>query len=136
MIEINKFLFFSLKEIIIFILSILFIIYFFSFYKVHNNNKKDKKEIKTAKQIKENENKNIKYFTEEEVSKHNKRDDCWLIIDGKVYDVTKYIDEHVGGDAILRNAGKDSSKGFHGDQHPEKVKDLLWEFEIGILKKD
>lgn len=45
---------------------------------------------------------------------HNKKDDCWLIIDGKVYDVTPYVEQHMGGDAILRNAGADSSKGFHG----------------------
>jgi cytochrome b involved in lipid metabolism len=28
-----------------------------------------------------------------------------VIIQGKVYDVTGYVDEHPGGDAILRNAG-------------------------------
>jgi cytochrome b involved in lipid metabolism len=29
-----------------------------------------------------------------------------------VYDVTKFIPDHPGGDAILRNAGKDSTAGF------------------------
>ena len=28
-------------------------------------------------------------FTKEEVAKHNKPDDCWVIIDGQVLDVTK-----------------------------------------------
>lgn len=28
-----------------------------------------------------------------------------MIIKGKVYDVTSYVEEHPGGDAILRNAG-------------------------------
>jgi len=79
-------------------------------------------------------NKPKKYFTAKDVAPHNKHEDCWLIIDGKVYDLTSYVDKHVGGDAILRNAGKDSSKGFHGDQHPKKVHELLWEFYIGDLK--
>jgi|APGre2960657423_1045063.scaffolds.fasta_scaffold43994_2 hypothetical protein len=31
--------------------------------------------------------------------------DLWIIVKGKVYDVTSYVEEHPGGDAILRNAG-------------------------------
>ncbi|GAM23384.1 hypothetical protein SAMD00019534_065590 [Acytostelium subglobosum LB1] len=75
-----------------------------------------------------------KYYTAEEVSVHDKEDDLWLIIDGKVYDVTPYVDKHMGGLAIMRNAGKDSSKGFHGDQHPVKVAQILEDFYIGELK--
>jgi cytochrome b involved in lipid metabolism len=32
----------------------------------------------------------------------------------KVYDVTSYVEEHPGGDAILNNAGDDSTEGFFG----------------------
>jgi cytochrome b involved in lipid metabolism len=32
----------------------------------------------------------------------------------KVYDVSPYVEQHMGGDAILKNAGLDSSAGFHG----------------------
>jgi len=87
----------------------------------------------TAKLRKVLETQEKKKFTSKEVSLHNKSNDCWLIIDGKVFDVTSYVDEHPGGEAILKNAGHDSSKGFHGDQHPAKVKDLLWEFYKGDL---
>ncbi|GAB2265609.1 Cytochrome B5-like protein [Dionaea muscipula] len=49
-----------------------------------------------------------------EVSLHNKRTDCWIIIKDKVYDVTSYVEEHPGGDAILVHAGDDSIEGFFG----------------------
>lgn len=74
------------------------------------------------------------YHTVEEVSKHNKREDCWIIVDNRVYDITKYIDEHPGGDTILNNAGADSSEGFHGPQHPVSVIDVLKLYFIGHLK--
>ena len=44
--------------------------------------------------------------------------DLWIIIDGKVYDVTDYIEEHPGGASILNNAGGDSTIGFKKDHHP------------------
>lgn len=45
---------------------------------------------KEAKQIEQ------KDLTLSEVAKHNKRDDCWIIVEGLVYDVTKYIPLHPG----------------------------------------
>lgn len=72
-------------------------------------------------------------FTREEVAKHCTPDDLWLVIDGKVYDVTDYVKEHPGGDSILRNAGHDSSEGFHGPQHPPRVNDLVEDYRIGVL---
>lgn len=39
----------------------------------------------------------IRPISYEELAKHNKMDDAWLAIRGKVYNVTKYLDFHPGG---------------------------------------
>lgn len=37
-----------------------------------------------------------KTYTLDEVSKHNTPEDCWIIVKGKVYDVTKFAPLHPG----------------------------------------
>lgn len=64
-------------------------------------------------------------YTESEIERHNRQDDLWLIINGKVYDFTEYVALHPGGEAIMRNAGRDSTAGFSGSQHPPRVWDLV-----------
>jgi cytochrome b involved in lipid metabolism len=44
---------------------------------------------------------NLPTFTADEVAKHNKSNDLWFIVDGIVYDLTDFRDEHPGGDEIL-----------------------------------
>ncbi len=52
-------------------------------------------------------------FTMEEVAKHNTADDCWVILGGKVYDVTDFLDDHPGGKkAIIVYAGRDATEEF------------------------
>lgn len=48
-----------------------------------------------------------KEITAADVAKHNTESDCWLIIGNaktggqKVYDVSKYLDEHPGGAEVM-----------------------------------
>ncbi|XP_030541692.1 cytochrome B5-like protein [Rhodamnia argentea] len=76
-----------------------------------------------------------KTYTKADVALHNKRTDCWVIIKDKVYDVTSYVEEHPGGDAILTHAGDDSTEGFFGPQHATRVFDMIEDFYIGDLKQ-
>ncbi|KAK4174295.1 nitrate reductase [NADH] [Triangularia setosa] len=48
-----------------------------------------------------------KRFTREEIEKHDKGHDCWIVVDNKVYDATSVLRWHPGGKAaILAHAGK------------------------------
>ena len=75
-------------------------------------------------------------YTASEVASHNSTTDLWIIVDGKVYDVTEYVGEHPGGDAIAKNAGGDATEGMHGPQHPSRVFDMLVDYHIGDLQED
>lgn len=72
-------------------------------------------------------------YTLADVAKHNSKGDVWIVVKGKVYDVTPYVEEHPGGLAILRNAGGDATDGFHGPQHPPRVFDIIDDFLIGTI---
>ena len=75
-----------------------------------------------------------KVFTElDEIVEHNTKDSCWLLIDGKVYDVTKF--KHPGGKQILlQNSGQDATTQFEDIGHSEKADEYLKELYIGDFK--
>jgi cytochrome b involved in lipid metabolism len=51
--------------------------------------------------------------TQEEVQQHNKRDDKWLLIQGKAYDITSFASRHPGGAKIISHyAGEDATVYF------------------------
>src|SRR3989344_3395630 len=48
-----------------------------------------------------------------EVARHNGAQSCWLLIEGKVYDATNYMNVHPGGrDRILPFCGADATEPF------------------------
>lgn len=54
-----------------------------------------------------------KEYTLEDVAKHNSEGDCWVVVDGQVLDVTKFLPDHPGGKkAVLIYAGKDATAEF------------------------
>ncbi|EFA78450.1 putative mitochondrial import inner membrane translocase subunit 50 [Heterostelium album PN500] len=70
-------------------------------------------------------------FTLEEVARHNKREDCWIIVHGKVYNVTSYVDSHPGGDVILAHAGRDSSTIFDRSPMTSNAWVIMKDYFIG-----
>ncbi|KAM5461601.1 putative L-lactate dehydrogenase (cytochrome) [Microsporum ferrugineum] len=49
----------------------------------------------------------------DEVAKHNRTDSCWVVLYGKVYDVTDFLPSHPGGaNIILQLAGKDATEEY------------------------
>jgi len=71
-------------------------------------------------------------LTLEDLQAHTTRDDIWLLVSGKVYNVSKFLDEHPGGDeVILAEAGKDATEAFEDVGHSDEARDLLKDMYIG-----
>ena len=70
-----------------------------------------------------------------DVATHNHPDDCWIVIDGKVYDVTKFMEDHPGGPKPLAlYAGKDASEEFTMVHHPDIIKAYGELYRVGVLE--
>lgn len=75
-------------------------------------------------------------YTTEEVAKHNKPDDCWVIVNGQVLNVTDFLPDHPGGKkAILIFAGRDATDEFNMLHKPDVVEKYAPYAIIGTLKK-
>ncbi|KAL8148463.1 cytochrome b5-like [Apium graveolens] len=70
----------------------------------------------------------------EDVAIHNKTKDCWLIIAGKVYNVTPFMDDHPGGDEVLLAAtGKDATDDFEDTGHSDNAREMMDQYCIGEI---
>ena len=73
----------------------------------------------------------VKGIKMEEVEKHSSIDDLWLVIDGKVYDVTPFMDDHPGGGEIMLSAaGKDGTQDFEDVGHSPHARELLKKYYL------
>jgi len=73
-------------------------------------------------------------ITMAEVSKHNKRDDAWICVEGRAYDITKYVEFHPGGWLPIANlAGRDVTDAF-ANYHPAAVYEkMLPNYYVGDI---
>jgi cytochrome b involved in lipid metabolism len=61
-----------------------------------------------------------RYFTRAQVATHNTENDCWVIMDKKVYNLTNLLDVHPGGKMVILNCagpGRDAKETFDGQEH-------------------
>jgi cytochrome b involved in lipid metabolism len=82
-----------------------------------------------------------KSYTPGEVASHNSKSDCWLVIGGNVYDVSKFISEHPGGAAVIEKycGAADATNAFNTQDgeggHSSTAKSMLATYQIGSVKQ-
>ena len=67
---------------------------------------------------------------------HRSMNDCWIIVHGKVYDVTQFIQQHPGGSRVFMDwagTGKDSAKEFDYAMHGAVAMNKMKQYYIGVL---
>merc|ERR1711998_181722 len=73
-------------------------------------------------------------YSLEDVAKHTTKGDCWVVVNGEVLNVTKFLSEHPGGElAILTFAGKDASEEFNMIHPPDVIPKYAPDAVIGML---
>ncbi|CDO71358.1 hypothetical protein BN946_scf184908.g116 [Trametes cinnabarina] len=77
-----------------------------------------------------------KLITYAELKAHSTKESLYVLLHEKVYDVTKFIDEHPGGDeVILAEAGRDATEAFEDVGHSDEARALLKDMYIGDFEK-
>ncbi|XP_045674722.1 cytochrome b5 type B [Phyllostomus hastatus] len=74
----------------------------------------------------------VTYFRLEEVAQRNTSKETWLVIHGRVYDITRFLNEHPGGEEVLlEQAGADASESFEDVGHSSDAREMLKQYYIG-----
>ncbi|XP_078326001.1 acyl-CoA 6-desaturase-like isoform X3 [Crassostrea virginica] len=81
--------------------------------------------------------KGLNTYSYQEVSKHDKWDDRWIIINNEVYNITNWARRHPGGSKVIGHyAGQDATdafRAFHNDL--DQVQKYLLPLHIGSVQK-
>jgi len=73
-------------------------------------------------------------YSMEEVAKHVTKGDCWVVLHGRVLNVSNFLSEHPGGElAILTFAGKDATAEFDMIHPPDVIEKYAPDAVIGQL---
>jgi len=82
-----------------------------------------------------------------EIARHNTSSDCWLLISGKVYNITSYFGRHPGGSGTMSpTCGKDATAAYFtqdpyasssssSSAHSSRAKSLLNNYYLGNLNQ-
>ncbi|KAI9598625.1 cytochrome b5-like heme/steroid binding domain-containing protein [Syncephalis fuscata] len=74
-------------------------------------------------------------YSKADIKRHNDSGKLLIIIDGRVYDLTEFANDHPGGDDILReHTNMDATEAFNDVGHPKEVLKEREDFFIGNYK--
>ncbi|PYI04312.1 hypothetical protein BO78DRAFT_398985 [Aspergillus sclerotiicarbonarius CBS 121057] len=61
-----------------------------------------------------------------QISQHKTSEDCWIVVDNQVWDVTDFLEDHPGGSTIiLKYAGRDATTAYSEVHAPSIIKTHL-----------
>ncbi len=77
-------------------------------------------------------------YTLEQVAEHATLDDCWMAIEGGVYDLTAYLPNHPTPPFVLEPwCGKEATEGMrtkgYGRDHSPTAWGMMEEYRVGVL---
>ncbi len=80
-------------------------------------------------------------YTLAEVAEHDELDDCWMAIEGKVYDFTDYIEQHPTPPDVLEPwCGTEATEGMrtkgYGSDHSERAWQMAEQYLLGKLAEE
>uniref|UniRef100_A0AC35U316 Cytochrome b5 heme-binding domain-containing protein n=1 Tax=Rhabditophanes sp. KR3021 TaxID=114890 RepID=A0AC35U316_9BILA len=79
----------------------------------------------------------LKEYTLKDVADKNNENGCWVVMDNKVYDLTKFLEEHPGGgEVILEQGGGDATEAFNDVGHSSDAREMAKEYLIGTIALD
>jgi len=82
-----------------------------------------------------------------EIKKHNNSSDCWMLISGKVYDITTFFGSHPGGNAVMAaTCGTDATDAYMtkdpnatsttgGRNHSSRARNMLTDYYLGTFNQ-
>lgn len=78
--------------------------------------------------------KSKKIYSWEQIRLHNSLQDCWVVVEGKVHDVTEWVSKHPGGNLIALGAGREATALVYS-YHPSSVFEILKKYYIGEVEE-
>lgn len=77
-------------------------------------------------------------FSMAEIAAHDTLEDCWMVIEGEVYDISDYVPRHPAPPGVLEPwCGREATEGMRtkgeDSDHSQRAWRMLGRYRIGVL---
>ena len=92
---------------------------------------------KSAKDIAGRKGEPQRGYSMEEVKRHNTQHDAWMVLNGKIYNVAKYLPYHPGGpEELMRGVGVDGTELFNSVHKWVNAESMLEKCIVGWVEDE